>query len=64
MVDKLPRTLLDILVQRVPTNLDTGARGLAEKYKSLRADYVDSPNLEEFDFDTELLDDILSYAAR
>ena len=25
---------------------DTGARGLAEKYKSLRADYVGSPHLE------------------
>jgi len=43
---------------------DTGARGLAEKYKSLRADYVGSPHLEEFDFDTELLDDILSCMQR
>ena len=38
---KLPRTLLDILVQRVNQS-DTGARGLAEKYKSLRADYIGS----------------------
>ena len=29
---------------------DTGARGLAEKYKSLRADYIGSQHLEEFDF--------------
>ena len=30
----------------------------------MRADYVGSPHLEEFDFDIELLDDILSCMQR
>jgi len=32
----------------------SGARRLAEKYKSLRADYVGPPYVEEFDVDNEL----------
>jgi len=41
-----------------------GARALATTYNSLRTDYVGAYHSEEFCFDTELLENILSYMKR
>jgi len=37
---------------------------LAATYASMRANYVGSPHLDEFDFDTELIETVLGHMKR